>query len=242
MEITTSVSEKADGAIYPDVVKRLELLEIQQDGEGATTRAAPLRLHRLTPHTPTHFSLHYHDEQGRSVAGQWLQAAAEFRRIIKATQPPAAAPRAAVHALPALGVLLQIGGADRKLTGLAPLVAQPGAELLVHHPERRAVVRLQGETAFCYGKVVRPSRAADLAVTMRTLYGMAEGRFGTPRVVATDLVQGVLHLSALPGLRCMTNFINPPARSPPRVRVRFYVRCTICPRRRWPCPTRLPMK
>lgn len=199
MEMTTDVSVQVDEVVYPDWIKRLALIEMPQRGAGATALPATLHLHRLAPHTPTHFSLHYHDEQGRSVAGQWLQAAAEFERIVKATRSPGVAPRGAVQPLPALGVLLQLNGADRKLTGLAPLVAQPGATLLVHHPERRAVVRVQEETTLCYGKVVRPSRAADLAVTMRTLHGMAEGCFDTPRVVATDLAQGVLHLSALPG-------------------------------------------
>lgn len=37
---------------------------------------------------------------------------------------------------PAVG-FIEAGGADRRLLGLAPLLKQPGAHLLVHWPERR---------------------------------------------------------------------------------------------------------
>jgi len=193
---------------HSEIVKQLMQIEISdaQSDQSLSTVRAPfimprtLHLQRIWPHAPDHFGLAYTDEQGHRFMGQWVAEANEFLRLVKAIKRTTTVQSAGVLPMPALGVLIQIGGADRKLPGLAPLLAQPGAELIVHHPERRAVVRLATPSGLCYAKVVRPARAAALAATLRTMQKMATGQFAVPRVLATDEAQGVIHLAALPGV------------------------------------------
>ena len=193
---------------HSEIVKRLLQIEISdaQSDQPLSTPRAPfvmprtLHLQRIWPHLPDHFGLAYVDEQGRHFTGQWLADGEEFQRLVKAITRATTIQSAGVLPIPALGVLIQIGGADRKLPGLASLLAQPDAELIVHHPERRAVVRLATPTGSCYAKVVRPARVAALATTLRTMEQMAASHFATPNVLAVDETQGVIHLALLAGI------------------------------------------
>lgn len=95
-------------------------------------------------------------------------------------------------------LLLQPAGVDRRLTGLARTLADPGMELISHRPGRRAVVRgpadrLDGCT---YTKVVRPSRVASLA---ERAHQAAALDLRTPAVLAVDEWAGSVTTSAVPG-------------------------------------------
>src|SRR5699024_4556223 len=72
------------------------------------------------------------DEDGQRAVGQWLLDPGAAASVATATD--AVAP----GRVRLLGehLVLQPGGADRRLRALAPLVAD-GAEIVVHRPERR---------------------------------------------------------------------------------------------------------
>lgn len=133
------------------------------------------------------------DAEGNRVIGQWLVNPAEAEAVAAATG------RIAPRHVRLLGhhLLIQGGGADRRLPALAPLVAE-GAQLVVHRPERRAVVRtVPAPGAAVYTKVVRPRRAADLARRM----GRAAAVPGllVPQVDAVDEQAGTIRMTTLPG-------------------------------------------
>lgn len=101
-------------------------------------RGRTLVLRRAWPRSPGHLLLDY-AEGDRHVAGQWLADPARLNQVARATARSAAD----ASDVEVLGkVLLQRRGADRRLPGLALLAADPRTALVVHRPERRAVVRL----------------------------------------------------------------------------------------------------
>ncbi|WP_396134698.1 phosphotransferase [Cellulomonas sp. ATA003] len=89
--------------------------------------------------------------------------------------------------------MVQPAGADRRLRVLADLLRDPGAALVAHRPERRAVVRL-GDGS--YAKVVRPDRAAEVA---RTARAAAVPGVRVPPVLHVDAHAGVVVTGPLPG-------------------------------------------
>ncbi|WEV78884.1 aminoglycoside phosphotransferase family protein [Janibacter cremeus] len=175
---------------------------------GTTAAEHGLTLVRAHPR-PDRLHLDLTDEEGRRVIGQW---------IVEGAQQVAAATEAvAPGRVRLLGrhLVLQAKGADRRLPALAALVAD-GAELVVHRPERRAVVRTGaphsplggGERAggssasphppeVVYTKVVRPRRTADLVRRMEQ--AAAVPGLDVPRVVAADEGAGTVRMSTLPG-------------------------------------------
>jgi hypothetical protein len=90
-------------------------------------------------------------------------------------------------------LLVQYAGADRRLPLLHGLVAQPGAELVAHRPDRRAVVRIDPER---YVKVVRPGRTGDIVRPLTQ--GHPDG-IRVPEVLDADDDTGLVTLSAVPG-------------------------------------------
>ncbi len=159
--------------------------------------AGPWKLIKATLRRADYWLLLYEHRTGRQVAGQWYGDARAYAKARRATAA-AAEPPAAVLTLPQPGLFWQVNGADRALPGLAPL-CRAGASLVVHHPERRAVVRLPGAVA-PYVKIVRPERAAPLAAALERV-GEALGPAGvaTPQVLALDVEAGAVTMSALPG-------------------------------------------
>ncbi|WP_026874989.1 hypothetical protein [Jiangella gansuensis] len=149
---------------------------------------ATLTVRRAWPRGAGHVLLDLGGADGSRCAGQWF--ADPDRRASVAAATPGAVD------LPDDGVVLQPGGADRRLPVLAELVRRPGSRLLVHRPERRAVVRLRWDGEVAYAKVVRPGRSADLAERLGTLGG---GPFAVPRVLDHRPDDGVVVLSELPG-------------------------------------------
>lgn len=129
---------------------------------------------------------------GRRVIGQWLADADTAEGVAAATDAvaPGRADLLGAH------LVLQDGGADRRLRALAPLVAD-GADLVVHRPERRAVVCTGEGEDRTFTKVVRPSRTADLARRMERAADVPG--LLAPRVVASDEDSGTIVMSTLPG-------------------------------------------
>lgn len=119
------------------------------------------------------------------MAGQWFADADRAAQVAAQTGPPAS-----LHGR----VVLQPAGVDRRLPALAALVREPGAVLVAHRPERRAVVR---RSDGAYAKVVRPERVADVARTARA--AVAPGA-RVPEVVDVDERAGVVVSAPLPGI------------------------------------------
>ncbi len=114
-----------------------------------------LHLRRAWPRRPGHLLLEYRDGDS-SVAGQWFADSDRLRAVAEQT---ARVSPDAVRCHAEAGVLLQRRGADRRLPALADVVTDGAATLVVHRPERRAVVRRTRSGATTYVKMVRPGRA-----------------------------------------------------------------------------------
>jgi len=195
-----------------DVLARLVLAPHEQARLGLGQ--AKLILRRAWPRSRDHLLLEYEAENGRLVPGQWFADAERCSSAacdtLQATMAASGSgewtahrspPSCVVHPLAAeLGyVLLQVGGADRALHGLAPLLARPDAQVLVHQPERRAVVRLGTGGDVRFAKVVPPKRVAAVVAAGRTATNLAATAFVTPKPLLIDHVAGVVEWSALPG-------------------------------------------
>jgi len=158
-----------------------------------------LRLRRAWPRGGDHLGLEYVTADGRRVAGQWfgVDGDPDQRRLQKVAKATARAARHRDHVavLPDRGILLQAAGADRRLPALALLAARGDTTLVVHRPERRAVVRLSGGAHFA--KVVRPERVDGLLRGGRVV--PAAARIATPRVDLVDASCGLVVSDAVAG-------------------------------------------
>jgi hypothetical protein len=146
---------------------------------------AELRLRRAWPRSAEHLLLDLDDpsSEGR-VAGQWFADRATATRVAGAT----------VGAERRGRVVLQPHGADRKLTALASLVRRPDSRLIAHRPERRAVVVLDGGSA--YAKLVPRRKIETLRHRSRRA---ARLPIRTPALVDCDTGDMVI-TKALPGV------------------------------------------
>jgi hypothetical protein len=115
-------------------------------------RRAGFRLRRAWPRDRGHLllDLDRDDVPGDRLAGQWFADPASAERTTRRTPGARQAHR----------LVLQPAGADRVLTGLAPLLAAPDSRLVGHRPERRAVVALDGGRRFA--KLVPTTKLARL--------------------------------------------------------------------------------
>ena len=144
---------------------------------------ADLRLRRSWPRAADHLLLDLDDPvTGQQVAGQWFADPAVAATVAAATDGARSCGR----------VVVQPHGSDRKLTALAPLLRRPGARLVAHRPERRAVVALDGGAHFA--KVVPARRLGRLRHTTRRA---ADLPIRTPALVPDD--GPYLTSGALPG-------------------------------------------
>lgn len=163
--------------------------------------AGTLKLRRASPGRHGRVLLEYVAPSGEVVAGQVVVGTdgapdeAGARRLATATRGHAAAPNDVGIAAP--GVVLQARGADRRLPGLTPLLARPGASPVSHRPERRAVVRLSATRRTRYAKVVRLGRAPAVVAAARAA-GRATG-VRLPALVRSEPDTGVILWEALPG-------------------------------------------
>jgi hypothetical protein len=173
------------------------------------------RLRRAWPRDAGHLLLDLLDPDGIQVAGQWLADPARAAHIAGRTPGSrlvggssdagsrsaasgggATSGGGAAHGAGAAGddgaVVLQPGGADRRLRPLAGLVRRDGFTLVGHRPEKRAVLAGPG----CFVKVLRPDRLEDAASRARSVAGM---NIGAPAVLEVDEARGLLVTKALPG-------------------------------------------
>lgn len=151
------------------------------------TSGRALRLRRAWPRRPGHLLLEYRDRDS-SVVGQWFADSDRLRAVAEET---AKVSPDAVRCHTDAGVLLQHRGADRRLPALTDVVADGAATLVVHRPERRAVVRRTRWSATTYVKVVRPGRA---------LPGIVElPRVRVPTVLAAAPHRGMVEHRELTG-------------------------------------------
>ncbi len=164
---------------------------------GRPGEADRLTLRRAWPRSREHMLLEYTDPQGALIPGQWFADRMELRRV--ADETARSARQARPVTVEALGVLLQAGGADRRLQCLCELVSRPGATLLSHRPERRAVLRLEGQGGPRYGRVLRPSRLNETLASARHLLAAEGLGFTLPRILETDERRGFVAWSALEG-------------------------------------------
>src|SRR5690606_5851127 len=155
--------------------------------------ARTYRLVRAWPRGTEHALVELAAEDGATVAGQWFADPAALASAAAATPAPARV---------AGDVLLQPGGADARLRALGGVLAEDGARLVAHRPGRRAVVRLDAPdgTVREFAKVVRGSRAADLARRGSLVAELVGGAVPVPRLLDTaEVGRGVLRWSVVPG-------------------------------------------
>lgn len=147
---------------------------------------------RAWPRSSEHVLLELNDTDGATVAGQWFADPKALGVALEAT--PGAHP---------LGqALIQPAGADAKLKALRAILRSPGTQLVSHRASRRAVVRhVTGSgRAVGYTKVVRPSRAQDLARRGRVAAELLGAAARLPQLQGTsDLTRGVLSWDIVDG-------------------------------------------
>ena len=158
-----------------------------------------LQLRRAWPRAADHLGLEYLAVDGQIIPGQWFSDLDRLKHVAQRTTQ--SNPEAAVTTVTVAGtkIVLQSRGADRRLPGLAPLLAQSGAQLLVHRPERRAVVRLQTSSGLRFAKIVRSDRLSALIATGNAAHELTGKAFVTPKLLEIDEDKGVAIWSALPG-------------------------------------------
>ena len=169
-------------ALSPPVRSTLEAVE-------SLLQTRSLHLVRAWPRDEHHLLLEASGGDS-TVAAQWFAAAHRAAEVARKT------PTAEL-----LGpVVLQPGGADRRLPGVVSLLRREGAELVTHRAEKRAVVRLPGPAGGAgppaYAKVVRAAGLAAVVSSARTAAGLA---VRTPTVLQVEHQDSAVVTAALPG-------------------------------------------
>jgi len=162
-----------------------------------------LVLRRAWPRSADHLLLEYVSDRGEIVPGQWTRDERELEHACAVTRRGALRPdrvRTVAIGTADWRILLQAGGEDRVLHGLAPLLEQPQTELIVHRPERRAVVRCgAGDSTRTYAKFLPPRKVADLVRREQLLRAGAARGFDMPRLLAGNVEAGMVRYSSAPG-------------------------------------------
>lgn len=140
---------------------------------------------RAWPRTAEEIPLELAGPDGTRVVGRWFADPSQAARERDRTEGAAIADDARL--------LLQAGGADRRLRDLAGLVSD-GSTLIAHRPQRRAVVRTPGGT---FVKLTRPGRAELLARRHDQLRSVLLGGARVPDVL--EVTDDRLELAALAG-------------------------------------------
>jgi streptomycin 6-kinase len=157
---------------------------------GQELASTGLRLRKAQPRGPARLVMELEGPDG-TCAGQWHAEPSDALRA--AAYLSDAFGSSCVQVLARGHLLVQHAGADRGLPLLHGLVAQRGAELVAHRPDRRAVVRVDRER---YLKVLRPGRTGDV---VRPLAQDPPEGIRLPRVLEVDDATGLVALSAVPG-------------------------------------------
>lgn len=139
------------------------------------------------------------------LPGQWYADTGRAASVARQTERAAAQQgRPGLVRLVGGHVVVQQGGADRRLGALTGLLAHAGTTLVTHRPERRAVLRHSDDDSTpTFTKVVRPGRAGPIARTLTYLDTPDDPkdhhRLRLPRTVALDEARGAITMTALPG-------------------------------------------
>lgn len=170
------------GSERPGALRETDRLDLLRRLNRLETPCGSLTLRRAWPRDDGSLHLDYAAPGGGRVAAQWLPDHGARTEALRRTGAAAA-----LH--PATGVLLQAGGADARLRSLAALLRQEGSRLVVHRPERRAVVRLADGD---HVKVVRRGRSADLVTAADRAAAAGGTTFSVPAVIAHDPRRGTV--------------------------------------------------
>jgi len=152
-----------------------------------------LRLQRVWPLRDRRLALEYRDARGGVVAAQWAARAARLDWLAERT------PGGLVVGENGARVLLQPGGADRRLPALAELLAEPGARLVTHRAEQRAVVRTDEALDTTYATVTIARDAGWAAEAATAAQRLAADAFAVPVPVWSDVERGIVAFPGLPG-------------------------------------------
>jgi hypothetical protein len=85
---------------------------------------------------------------------------------------------------PVSRLVVHRGGEDRRLPGLARLVALPGAEVVCHVPERRGVVRLEDGS---YARALRRGRSGPAVASVERARTASRDVFAVPLLCGHDV-------------------------------------------------------
>ncbi|MEM8530959.1 MAG: phosphotransferase [Chloroflexota bacterium] len=173
-----------------------------------------LSLRRAWPRAVDHLLLEYMATDGAIVPGQWFLDQTDAEQTVADLQHRAPAKDVALiecmPGSPSSGyVVLQRYGADSKLVGLAPLLASSGTQLLVHRPERRAVVRLETPEGLRFAKIVPPKRLPKVLSTGYMAAAVGRQTFDTPSILQSDQHTGTVIWSALSGTMLYDSLNDP---------------------------------
>jgi aminoglycoside phosphotransferase (APT) family kinase protein len=153
--------------------------------------AEGLRLRKVEPCGADQLAMEVSGADGRIGAAQWHgdpREAGRIAEVLRARYGGDAGHLTARHHL-----LVQQGGADRTLSPLRRLVDRPGAVLVTHRPERRAVVRLEEHR---YMRVVRPGHTASV---VGPLIDVRPAGVRVPVVLHADDSRGLVTISEMSG-------------------------------------------
>ncbi|MBI1297532.1 phosphotransferase [bacterium] len=183
---------------FPQRFAALQQIELPQTTAVRWGLSAPrLTLRRTWPQDVDHVAVEFVTPAGEIVPGQWIADDERRSQILRSTRKAAVDPDSVIK-LDEHKLILQAHGADRRLRGLGSLLAQPGAQIIVHRPERRAVVRLQQEGETVFAKAVRPEKSGALAAAL-TWAAEHIRTFATPALLHHDEVAGIVSTAALAG-------------------------------------------
>jgi aminoglycoside phosphotransferase (APT) family kinase protein len=186
--------------VAPCIIDSLASLVIGEDARtrlGSSSRSLSLR--RGWPRGHDRMLLEYRDDEGMLLPGQWMRYRDGLPEIEEETRRHGGARPPVVVELDEGAVLLQPDGADRCLVGLPWVLGRPGARLISHRPEQRAVVRLPSRPRDHWIKVVRRSRLRVLLQTVWHLEEIGPCPFAMPHVVKADFKRSTLTFAELPG-------------------------------------------
>lgn len=159
--------------------------------------AGSARLARAWPRRDGSLAVELRDAHDAVLAGQWRADPDDMQRITRQTTAAGPGGCAVVTTAGDRRFMLQ-ARADRRLPGLGAALQRPGAALVGHRAEQRAVVRAHG----AHVKLTRPQRTAAAAVAAQHAAELARAA-GDPFAVAvpatTDLALGLVVLPTLPG-------------------------------------------
>ena len=162
---------------------------------GAT---GPLALRRAWPRGGD-LTLEYESTEGEVVAAQWSAQADRLTAVARKTDRRSPVRLMAVLEVGGGALLIQKGGADRRLPGLAATLARPQTTLISHRAERRATVRLEGLAQPRYRKFVPSVRLAGMVAAAEHASALSNARLATPELLEVDEPAGAATFSALDG-------------------------------------------